>query len=84
MNIKIVILDDDTLIVSLLQGFLSIQKGIAVLGTFQDGKNFFKFLENSGNLPDILLLDMKMQGMDGVEVAQRLRTQYPEIKIIVI
>lgn len=84
MSIKIIILDDDSLIVGLLQGFLSVQEGIEVLETFHDGRLFIEFLDTTGTIPDVLLLDMKMQGMDGVEVSQRLRDQFPEIKIIVI
>ena len=83
MSIKIVILDDDSLIASLVQGFLSTQHGMEVLDTFQDGRIFLKFLEK-GTVPDILLLDLKMQGMDGVEVSQYLRDQFPMIKVIVI
>ena len=45
MSIKIIILDDDSLIVGLLQGFLSVQEGIEVLETFHDGRLFFEFLD---------------------------------------
>jgi len=35
-------------------------------------------------LPDIILLDLKMTGMDGIEVTQSLKETYPDIKVIVI
>ena len=52
--------------------------------TSNGGKEFLALLEKLENLPDVLLLDMKMQGMDGIEVSQYLKTHYPSIKIIVI
>lgn len=83
-NINVAIVDDDSLIVNLLQSFISSQESIDVILTAQGGKEFFALLQNTDKIPDILLLDMKMQGMDGIEVSQYLKTHYPSIKVIVI
>lgn len=81
---NIAIVDDDSLIVNLLHSFLHSQDGIEVLESFNDGREFIEWLNHNTRQPDVLLLDMKMQGMDGIEVATHLRNQFPEIKIIVI
>lgn len=83
-KINVAIVDDDSLIVTLLQSFISSQESIDVIFTAEGGKEFLSLLQNTENLPDILLLDMKMQGMDGIEVSQYLKTHYPSIKVIVI
>lgn len=82
--IKLGIVDDDALIVSLLHPFLDSQKNLSVILAANSGKELLGYLENGGLIPDVLLLDMKMQEMDGVEIAGHLRLHFPEIKIIVI
>lgn len=82
--IKIGLVDDDVLIVSLLHPFLDSQPNISVVLAAHSGKELLGYLEKGRSIPDVLLLDMKMQGMDGVEIAGHLRQHFPSIKIIVI
>jgi len=83
-NITITITDDDALIVSLLQGYLQSINGIEVLFTSNSGEELLSSLGAADTLPNIVLLDLKMAGMDGIEVTQQVKERYPEIKVIVI
>lgn len=83
-TINVAIVDDDSLIVNLLQGFINSQKTMEVILTANCGKDLIKLLENTEILPDVMLLDLKMQGMDGIEIAQYLKANFPSIKIIII
>jgi DNA-binding NarL/FixJ family response regulator len=83
-NILIAITDDDVLIAELLQAYLSTCADYKVLFTAYDGNDLLEKLSTCDNLPDILLLDLKMSGMDGIKATQHLKTYYPSIKIIVI
>jgi len=83
-NITITITDDDALIVSLLQGYLQSIDGIEVLFTSNSGEELLASLSAAETLPNIALLDLKMAGMDGIEVTQQVKERYPEIKVIVI
>jgi len=83
-NITITITDDDALIVSLLQGYLQSIDGIEVLFTSNSGEELLASLAAAEALPNIALLDLKMAGMDGIEVTQQVKERYPEIKVIVI
>jgi DNA-binding NarL/FixJ family response regulator len=83
-DILLAITDDDNLIAELLQDFLGNCKGYKVLFTASDGNDLILKLKASQNLPDVLLLDLKMAGMDGIETTRHLKIHFPAIKIIVI
>lgn len=83
-NITIAITDDDALIVGLLEGYLQNCKDIDVALTAGSGEELIANLASSSIQPQIVLLDLKMNGMDGIEVMQHLKDHHPEIKIIII
>jgi DNA-binding NarL/FixJ family response regulator len=83
-DITIAITDDDALIVSLLGGYLQNSAGMQVVFTAGSGSELFTHLANAAVLPHILLLDLRMDGMDGIEVTQRIKEHYPTIKVIVV
>lgn len=83
-TIRIAITDDDGLIVKLLENFLGMQPGFEVIFTAESGDDLISFLESAAILPDVLLLDLKMKGMDGIEVTKHLKANFPEIRIIIV
>jgi DNA-binding NarL/FixJ family response regulator len=83
-SIKITITDDDALIVSLLQNYLQSLDGIEVLFTAGSGDELLQKLANAATLPHVVLLDLKMAGMDGIEATEKLKQQWPDIKVIVV
>lgn len=83
-NISIAVTDDDKLIAGLLQDFLSNIDGYQVVFTASDGNELIAKLNECEQLPDIVLLDLKMVGMDGIETTRQLKIHFPEIKIIII
>ncbi|MXN91084.1 response regulator [Flavobacterium sp. Sd200] len=83
-DILIAITDDDALIVSLLEGYLGNCPGIKVLFTANGGSQLFSHLAGADVLPNVLLLDLRMDGMDGIEITQHIKNLYPSIKVIVV
>lgn len=83
-DITIAITDDDALIVSLLEGYLQNCPGMQVLFTANSGSELFSHLVGAAILPQILLLDLRMDGMDGIEITQHVKTLYPSVKVIVV
>jgi len=83
-DITIAITDDDALIVSLLEAYLQNCAGMKVLFTAGNGSDLFSQLAGAAIKPHILLLDLRMDGMDGIEITTHLKTIYPDIKVIVI
>ena len=81
--IKVIIVDDHTLfrigIKSVLKGK---QADICVVGEAGDGKTLFHLLETTP--ADVVLLDVVLPDMNGIEIARRLREEYPQIKILLL
>ena len=80
----IAITDDDNLITTLLKDYLDSIENYKVLLTASNGLDLIEKLNASDILPDILLLDLKMKEMDGVETTEYLKNNFPTIKIIII
>ncbi|GAB5399854.1 MAG: two-component system response regulator YxJL [Aureisphaera sp.] len=82
--IKIAIADDEALFRKGMKLLLNGYEGISVELEAENGVDLLQKLKSTGQLPDILLLDLKMPEMNGIEVAKVIRTEYPNIKIIVL
>lgn len=83
-SILVSITDDDSLIVSLLEDFLNKQQGIKIVYTAKSGEEFISKLEHKKPLPQVAIIDFKMEGMNGAEVASYLKEIYPKIKVILL
>ncbi|MBI3237510.1 MAG: response regulator transcription factor [Flavobacteriia bacterium] len=83
-KITIAIVDDETLIVQLLEDYFRKVDSVQVVMKAYDGKEFIEQLKQTDKYPDIVLLDLRMKEMDGIETTTYLREHFPEIKIIVM
>lgn len=80
---KIVIVDDEMLVRLGIKSFINSMNGeFEILGTFQNGKEALEFC--SSNKPDIVLTDLLMPVMDGLELIRKLKELYHDIKIVVL
>lgn len=70
MSAKILIIEDDHQIRRVVEGYLQ-QAGFEVIGS-GDGIEGFTLIQNAK--PDILILDLMLPGMDGLEITRRLRS----------
>ncbi|MGE8422640.1 MAG: response regulator transcription factor [Sphingobacterium siyangense] len=82
--IRIGIVDDDQLIVELLQDYLNMQQDLKVVLAATSGQECLDNLQNISAEIDLLLVDLKMAQMNGIELIKHLRDRHPEIKIIVV
>lgn len=80
--IKVMITDDQYIIINGLEKILAESANIAVIGTFPNGEELLEGLEKIQ--PDVLLLDIQMPGKTGIEIAGIVHKKYPEIKIVAI
>ncbi|MDC8104719.1 MULTISPECIES: response regulator transcription factor [Chryseobacterium] len=82
LKIKIGIVDDDLLFVQLLKNYIDQDDRYEVVMTSTSGHHFLN--ETNIDLPDVLLLDLRMANGDGIEVMSALPQKEAEVKIIVL
>lgn len=80
--ITVIICDDQAIIRDGLEMLLKLERDIEVVGLAQDGAEVVE-LAASGR-PDLILMDLKMPGINGVEATRRIRAQHPEMKVLVL
>jgi DNA-binding NarL/FixJ family response regulator len=79
---KVLICDDQAIIRDGIELLLKLEKDIAVAGKASNG---YEALQMVAELrPDLVLLDLKMPVMNGIEATRRIRLQFPEIKVLVL
>ena len=80
--IKVLIADDQELIRQSLQIVLNSKEGIEVSDVASDGQEVIQCIRRQK--PDVILMDIRMPKMDGVQCTQIIKENYPEIKIIIL
>jgi len=79
---RVIICDDQALIRDGLEMLLNLEKDIEVVGQAQDGAEAVELVARYE--PDLVLMDLKMPGMNGIEATRQIRTRYPAVKILVL
>lgn len=82
-TINITLVDDHILFREGFKFLLTQINSINIVGEASNGEEFLSLLE-TGELPDIVLLDINMPGMNGIEACKKATEKYPEIKIIAL
>lgn len=77
---KLVIVDDDNLVSLSLKTILEASGDISVLEIGKNGKEAVALYER--HLPDVLLMDIRMDTMSGLEAAEMILRSYPDAKIL--
>ena len=80
--IRVGIVDDHPVVRDGLAAILSLQPDLKVVGEAATGREACALFDRQR--PDVLLLDLKMPGMDGLEVVQTLCAAHPEARIVIL
>lgn len=80
--INVLIVDDHALVRMGIRRLLDDLPDIAVVGEAENGERALEFIRT--HKPDVVLLDMKMPGIDGWEVTRRLHKSHPQVKVIAV
>jgi NarL family two-component system response regulator LiaR len=79
---KILLCDDQAVIRDGLEMLLNLEKDFQVVGVAQDGSEAVEFAAKKQ--PDLILMDLKMPIMNGIEATREIHTKFPNIKILVL
>jgi DNA-binding NarL/FixJ family response regulator len=83
-EIRLALADDQVLFRQGIAAIISGEAGLVLVMEANNGNDFLANLKKMELLPDILLMDMEMPGMDGMELNEKLNQHYPSIKVIVL
>ncbi|MBK7560210.1 MAG: response regulator transcription factor [Chitinophagaceae bacterium] len=81
-KIKIAIADDYKIYRDGLKVGLSKDDNLEIISEADNGEDLMKLLET--NAPDVIIMDLKMPIMDGMEATKLVRKNYPAIKVLVV
>jgi DNA-binding NarL/FixJ family response regulator len=79
---KVLICDDQSIVRDGLEMLLQLEPDIDVVGTAEDGATAVDMVTQ--NCPDLILMDIKMPVMNGIEATRQITTKYPQVKILVL
>ena len=80
--IRILLVDDHELVRTGVEFLLNAQQNLSVVGVVGSGEEALVATQNLN--PDVVLMDINMPGIGGVEASKRLLQRFPDIKIIVL
>ncbi|MCE1254682.1 MAG: response regulator transcription factor [Anaerolineae bacterium] len=82
MKIKVLICDDQDVVREGLRTILKTCADIEVTGLACDGAQALEMV--ASNPPDVVLMDLKMPGMNGIQATQVIRTHYEQVRVLVL
>jgi DNA-binding NarL/FixJ family response regulator len=84
VTIKLLIADDHVLVRQGLREYLDMSADIDVIAEASNGEEVLAILETTQRRPDVALIDVRMPGMDGLEVARSIRKHYPDTQVVML
>jgi DNA-binding NarL/FixJ family response regulator len=83
-KIRIILVDDEVLFRNGISFLLQREKNIDILFEASNGVELIDFLKEESILPDIIIMDLKMPLLNGVEATKQIHKDYPSIKMIAL
>lgn len=80
--INVIVADDQEIVREGIKMILSLDEEINILGEAENGKQLIILLEKL--IPDVILLDIRMPIMDGVEATKIIKEKYANVKVIIL
>jgi len=85
--IRVLVADDHRVVRQGLRAFLASTDDIRVVGEARDGSQTLTqlhALHESGEAPDVVLMDLMMSPMDGIEATRQIRAHHPEVQVVAL
>jgi DNA-binding NarL/FixJ family response regulator len=82
MATKILLVDDHQILREGLRALLEKQEGMEIVGEAGDGRTALHLVQSLR--PDVVIMDVNMEGMDGIEVTRMITREHPETKVLAL
>jgi len=85
--IRVLVADDHRVVRAGLRTFLATTDDIRVVGEASDGSQTLTqlhALHDRGEAPDVVLMDLLMSPMDGIEATRQIRARYPQVQVVAL
>ena len=79
---KILVVDDHPLVRQGLAQFINQEKDMEVCGEASNGFEALQVIEESS--PDLVIVDIEMEGLNGMELVRNMKVQYPEVPVLML
>ena len=79
---EIVLVDDHPLVRQGIKTIIAEKSELAVVGELQDGLELLECLKN--RLPQMVILDISLPHLGGIEATRLIKSSYPEIKVLIL
>lgn len=80
--IRVIVCDDQEIVCQGLSTILNNDPGIKVVATANNGQEVFDQVVQ--HQPDLVLMDLKMPEVNGIQATQKIRSTYPQVKVLVL
>ena len=85
--IRVLVVDDHRVVREGLRSYLELVDDIEMVGEATDGRGALDWVARAkaeGSLPDVVLMDLMMEPMDGIEATRRVKERYPGIEVVAV
>jgi len=80
--IKVLIVDDNFVVRRGLRSYLEVEGGISVVGEASTGAEAINWMRSLA--ADVILMDIRMSGIDGIESTRRILREHPDVKVLML
>lgn len=82
--IKVLIVDDLNIVREGVKMFLAEKEDIELIGSAPNGFEAIKLMKESGRLPDVVVMDLIMPKMGGIEATEKIVQEFPSVKVMIL
>ena len=81
-QVRLALIDDHTLVRDGIRALLSVIPTVTVVGEAENGEDAMVMVEHCN--PDLLLVDINLPDMNGLELTRQIRDKYPTLKVLIL